>query len=494
MSSKVQILYMKALFLFLIGTLSLAGRLFAQQTKTDSLYSNTLHERRVLQVVLPEGYKPVSTEKYDVLYVLDGEGGTTDMAGMIAGFIAKQSFMPPIIVVGVVNVDRDRDFLPAYTEGEPTSGGAEHFLDFFQNELIPYINQHYQTSGGNTLLGHSFGGIFVTYALLNRPQLFGSYIAADPSYWWDNELMVRMAAEKMANLSDQRKTLLITGRAGQGLVEMHIPQMDTLLKHRAPAGLRWKAIVYENETHGTIKLKSFYDGLRFSYEGFNRKPLMFVPGAGVLLKDKPAPLWSFGDTTSTRYTTDGSEPSLSSKQMPYTGQFENTTKLIVKRFANQPRFDQRTSADFTVGDWLPPASSAKGLKPGGFNYACYDSKGKLLSSGRVDSTFDLQKLPDALNRLVITGSLEATEDGYYVFGVDGNGAITFSLGKQMLIDNPSGEVMSYIIPLKKGFYPLREEYKPSGKERKLELEYITPDKMNTRNSSAIPRGLQYGKL
>ena len=38
----------------------------------DSLYSNTLKEYRQYWVKLPENYNPKSTEKYPVVYLLDG--------------------------------------------------------------------------------------------------------------------------------------------------------------------------------------------------------------------------------------------------------------------------------------------------------------------------------------------------------------------------------------------------------------------------------------
>ncbi|MGZ3874828.1 MAG: alpha/beta hydrolase, partial [Mucilaginibacter sp.] len=230
----------------------------------DSVNSAILKEKRVIQVVLPQKYKQGSTDKYDVLYVLDGDWNTK-LVSQVQRFMEDEAKMPPAIIVGILNTDRDRDFLPTHVADNKTSGGADKFLSFLKNELIPYVDKTYPADGDNTLFGHSFGGVFVTYALLNEPQLFNSYIAADPSFWWDKNTMDKQVEGKMPALANLNKTLFITGREGQGMTEMGINQMEGILKKSVPAGLSWKISAYPDETHGSVRLKSMYDGLKYSY-------------------------------------------------------------------------------------------------------------------------------------------------------------------------------------------------------------------------------------
>jgi predicted alpha/beta superfamily hydrolase len=107
--------------------------------KRDSIQSAALKEKRYLQVVLPRNYKPGSADKYDVLYVLDD--GNTKTINNVQQFIEDEGFMPPTIIVGVLNTDRNRDFLPTNVADFKTSGGADKFLQFFKDELIPYVNK-----------------------------------------------------------------------------------------------------------------------------------------------------------------------------------------------------------------------------------------------------------------------------------------------------------------------------------------------------------------
>ena len=165
-------------FLFILPVVifyTLPGIAAAQDLpgKKDSIQSVILNEKRVIQVVLPEKYKPGSKDKYDVLYVLDGDWNTKTMTD-VERFIEGEAYMPPTIIIGVLNVDRDRDLTPTHVSDNKTSGGADKFLGFLKNELIPYVDKTYPSNGDNTIFGHSFGGLFVMYALLNEPQVFKS--------------------------------------------------------------------------------------------------------------------------------------------------------------------------------------------------------------------------------------------------------------------------------------------------------------------------------
>jgi len=472
--------------------------------KRDSITSAVLKEKRIIQVVLPRNYKPGSKEKYDVLYVLDD--GNTRTINNVQQFIEDEAYMPPTIIVGVLNTDRNRDFLPTHVADTKTSGGADKFLQFFKDELIPYVNKTYPSNGDNTIFGHSFGGVFVTYALITEPQLFKSYIAADPSYWWDSGIMVKMTAAKLASLADLDKTFYISGREGEAFSGMGIPPMEDLLKKAAPKGLTWKVIAYPDETHGSVRLKSMYDGLKFSYAGYRTNGVSFHPMSGIVLKDKPIKVWYFEDTTKVRYTTDGTEPTAASPLIRPNNIITGPTTFKAKLFASRDRYNKAATGTFKEGTYLPAAPDAGGMKQGGFNYAYYEgtwdklpdfSKLSPVKTGIADSTFDINKMPRQDNfGLLITGQLEVKQDGYYVFLLNSDDGSKFYIGNQLLIDDDGlhgdGDYKSYILPLQKGFYPIRIAYFQKDGGRSLNLTYITPFTMSFKRSSPIPLWLQYG--
>ncbi len=490
-------------FLLLVCTISQIAFSQPLPGKKDSLNSSILSQKRFFQVVLPRNFKPDSTAKYDVLYVLDGDWNTKTMVG-VQQFIEDEAFMPPVIIVGVLNIDRNKDLTPTHVSDNKTSGGAAQFLDFLKKELIPYINKTYHADGFNILFGHSFGGLFVTWSLLNDPQVFQAYIAADPSYWWDKNYMNHVTLDKLPALANLNKTLFITGREDD-LVGMGIPPVDSIFKKYAPAGFSWKLSAYADETHGSVRLKSMYDGLRFTYNGYTNASPEFHPMNGIVLKDKPYKVLYVGGSKNVHYTIDGSEPTAASPKMEKEFTLTGPATIVARSFSFRGANDKRTTGVFKVGDYLPARATSKNLKPGGLHYSYYEgewnklpdfSKLTPVKSGVADSTFGLDKLPRQNNfGLVLDGQIEIKEDGYCLFGLMSDDGSKFYLDSQLLIDDDglhgSDNAKSYIVPLKKGFYPVKIEYFQKDGGSSLNLVYLTPSTMESKNPGHIPWALQY---
>jgi predicted alpha/beta superfamily hydrolase len=92
-----------------------------QSTTIDSLHSAIWQQQRTFKVVLPPDYNP--SNKYDVLYVLDGTGNT-DETTQIMGFLRGSGFMPQVIVVGIYQVNRNIMLQVIHFSASP---GDQHF-------------------------------------------------------------------------------------------------------------------------------------------------------------------------------------------------------------------------------------------------------------------------------------------------------------------------------------------------------------------------------
>lgn len=469
----------------------------------DSINSGILQQKRYIQVFTPTGYTPGSTDKYDVLYVLDGGNWNTGLVRDIQHFVEGQGNMPPTIIVSVMGIDRNVELTPTHLETWKGSGGGDQFLAFIKNELIPYVNKNYPSNGDNTLWGHSLSGMFAVYAMLNEPTLFKSFIAVDPSLWWDNCLVPKMAAGKLSALAGLNTTLFITGREGPNFHGMRIDTMETVLKNMAPRSLNWKVAAYKGETHSSIRLKSIYDGLKFTYDGLV-SDIQFVPMNGIVLKDKPIKIWYFDDTTRMHYTLDGTAPSESSPKVPAELTLNGGGTVTYKAFSNRSRYDKTVTGNFPTSEATQPVSKPKDSKPGGFNYSYYEGDWdkypdlksiKPAKTGITDKDFDIDKLPRKNNyALVIDGFLETKEDGYYMFIYDADKNSKLYLGDKLLIQwdgNYSRPTYTYLIPLLKGFYPFRIEYLHKKEDFKLRLTYLTPGIMKTKRPIEIPLDAQY---
>ncbi|MGK0453914.1 MAG: putative alpha/beta superfamily hydrolase [Paraglaciecola sp.] len=96
-----------------------------------------------------------------------------------------------MIIIAIPNTNRARDLTPTRVDidfftGDSiqyANGGGNKFLDFMEEELIPHIEKTHPASVYRTFVGHSFGGLSVINALINKPHLFNNCVAIDASLW-----------------------------------------------------------------------------------------------------------------------------------------------------------------------------------------------------------------------------------------------------------------------------------------------------------------------
>jgi predicted alpha/beta superfamily hydrolase len=230
--------------------------------KAIRIRSTVLNEERTLLINLPDDYD-VSQRRYPVLFLLDGDAHFHHVTGIVHYFTIR-NMIPPLIVIALPNIDRTRDFSPTTVEQRPTSGGADRFLEFFQEELIPYVDSHYRTHPYRIIIGHSLGGLFAIYALLTQPDVFNAYIAISPSLSYDNELLLQKAPAFLEGSPELKKFLFMT----VGNEPRYIPRLEAftkILEEKAPEGLEWKYTYMEKEDHVSVTHRSIYDGLETLY-------------------------------------------------------------------------------------------------------------------------------------------------------------------------------------------------------------------------------------
>jgi predicted alpha/beta superfamily hydrolase len=234
---------------------------------TQQIHSDVLGEDRQIIVHLPQGYQ-VGLQRYPVMYLLDGDAHFHHTTGIIQ-FLAQQGYMPEMIVVAIPNTDRTRDLTPEpsaeLAERRPTAGGADDFLRFLSDELIPWIEGQYRTAPFRVLVGHSLGGLFVTHALLVQPEVFDGYISISPAIWWNDQALVKQA---VATIEQQpwagRFFYMTTGNEGGNMLASAEALAD-VFETSAPAGFEWQFRWMEQETHGSIPHRTTYDALEWLF-------------------------------------------------------------------------------------------------------------------------------------------------------------------------------------------------------------------------------------
>jgi len=335
--------------------------------------------------------------------------------------------------------------------------------------------------------------LFVVYALLTEPQSFGSYYATDPPFSFNDDYLIKMAAQKLENLPPN-KILWIAGiestYKGQG-----INRLDSVLRLKAPAALHWKMATFPNETHNSVRLKAMYDGIKFSYSGYSNTSLNFHPMNGILLKDKAITIW-VESSSDLRYTIDGSEQDLTSnKVVDSKVTITGPAQLVLKSFSTSGKYDKITRGYFELGQALHSVPKPKKIKQGGLKYSYYEGNWDKLpdfkklipvKTGVADSVFNINKLPSKTNyACLFEGYFEIVEDGYYYFAIVSNDGAKLFLGNKLIIDNDgvhaTESVKSFVLSLKKGFYPVRAEYFQKDGNSVFQLLYLNIETMNATN-------------
>jgi len=262
----------------------------------DSLYSTTFNEEKQFWVQLPENYNPNSTEKYPVVYILDGKVLLKTLETVYENYLGH--YLPHMILVGISNqTNRTRDLTTSQiklrhgAEFNQDTGGAEKFTKYIENELIPYIDKTYPTTNYRTLIGHSYAGLFTINMLINHNSLFKNYIAIDPSLDWDNQKLLKQAQEKLVLENFKGKSLFISMSAEQlhmwdetvtvenlmkntsefTLFPRSIMEFSNFAESHKESGLNFAWNIYPEDLHMTVPLPSIRDGLVFLFNWFQFK-------------------------------------------------------------------------------------------------------------------------------------------------------------------------------------------------------------------------------
>ena len=260
---------MTSILLFLAGLLITAAPLAAQQSsragtaaplsigQTFTINSRVLGETRRINVYAPPIYSDSPAVRLPVLYMPDGgiHEDFLHIAGLVQISVANGT-MRPFLLIGIENTQRRRDLTGPTSNPEdrkiaPKVGESAAFRRFLRTELMPVVNARYRTTGEKAIMGESLAGLFVVETLLVEPDLFDSYIAFDPSLWWNNTALVKQSAERLRSLSPRRHSLYLAN-SNEPQIAADTRAFAGLLKTNAPATLRWQHHELPEESHGTI--------------------------------------------------------------------------------------------------------------------------------------------------------------------------------------------------------------------------------------------------
>ena len=234
--------------------------------ETIEIHSKTLDENRILNIYLPNGYAQDSIKKYPVIYLLDGsvDEDFIHIAGIVQfGSFSWINMLPESIVVGISNIDRKRDFtFPTNNKRDkkdfPTTGSSKNFINFIEDELIPFIDTNYKTNPIKTIIGQSLGGLLATEILFKNSNLFDNYILISPSLWWDDESLLKY---KLLKTQKNKSIYIGVGKEGE-IMERTAKELYEKLNPFYNNNTNLFFNFFEKQNHGDALHLAVYDAFK----------------------------------------------------------------------------------------------------------------------------------------------------------------------------------------------------------------------------------------
>jgi predicted alpha/beta superfamily hydrolase len=241
------------------------------RTEVIPIHSKITGQDYRIYVALPGSYADNSTRAYPALFTLDADYSFA-IARNIVEHLGDRRRIRETLVFGIAYANRDayranrtRDYTPTFVaEGgygpqfQKLSGGAPKFRAFIARELMPLLEARYRLTRERAIVGHSFGGLFVAWCLMEQPDLFSGHIGVSPSLWYDNGLLLDRKRMSFAasGLRDVRAYFAVgaleTGSGGRHPMVAQLAQWTTSLGNAGLVAPRMKTQVLAGENHDTV--------------------------------------------------------------------------------------------------------------------------------------------------------------------------------------------------------------------------------------------------
>ena len=250
-------------------------------------HSDRLNEERELWVSVPSDFHPeLKGQKFPVAIVLDGPDHFYSLVGMLDRFsrTAGNEVCPPMIVVGLVNTNRERDF--------NVDINKDPFAEVLKSEIIPYIDKHFPTQPFRILIGHSLAGLRTIHTAVFYEDLFKGYIAIDPSLGQRRNAWYESARKQIQQFYPENSSIYIAmaqtmpGRMVQDTASiksdttgysnhmrriMEFSEMESRRNNVQRSHFHWN--YFPEENHQSVTQPAMYEGIKYLFRWF--KPTFY---------------------------------------------------------------------------------------------------------------------------------------------------------------------------------------------------------------------------
>jgi enterochelin esterase-like enzyme len=272
----------------------------AGQLRLHELRSRIFGNSRMLRIWLPPGYEQRENQArcYPVFYLNDGQNlfdpstayiGVDWQAGQTADRLLHQGRVPPMILVGIDNAQKERskEYLPYRSIHSPIlRPRGKRYPDFLLQEVLPFVGQRYRIASGaeNTGLGgSSLGATISLFTVMDSPGVFGRLLLESPSLFVSHRQLLkssRACREWPAKLFLAIGTRELGSDHHDRQIVEDVRALDSILRRAGLGEDRLRVKIDEGATHNEREwAKRFPEALTFLFGN----PL---PSCGQLRRDR----------------------------------------------------------------------------------------------------------------------------------------------------------------------------------------------------------------
>lgn len=280
-----------------ISNSSASGEIILENSERFEINSKVNKIKYTIDISLPRNYQHTQ-KKYPVIYLLDKEYSFLITRSIFQHFSERGDIDDAILVgIGYDKTDEDdyfleknkqlpsykknrsRDYVPikAYetkggskkdAEYNDEMGGSSKFRKFIKTELWNKIKERYRVNGEKTIVGHSYGGLFVVWSYLIDGEAFNNYIAISPSIWFKENWVLSKVRPKRIN--KKASLYLSYGTSESERMKNGVNKLESLLLKSGnitKGNLKVERIA--NENHSSVFPSSITHALLFSHKTNN---------------------------------------------------------------------------------------------------------------------------------------------------------------------------------------------------------------------------------
>lgn len=226
------------------------------QPLIESINSKALNSKRSFKIKLPKNYDAESSIKHPLIIVLDGDYLFNPVVGQ-TDFQTYFDNMPSSIIVGIMHENsRLSDTYHDEITGLPMEQGAK-FYEFIGNELIPHIDEEFNTSNFRVVVGHDLTANLMNSFMLKDDPVFQAYVNISPEFVGD---MSQNVVNRMTWLKKDVMYYMATASEDVKSLRSNILMTDNSIKEIDNTHLNYYFDDFEEDSHYSLVTRGIARG------------------------------------------------------------------------------------------------------------------------------------------------------------------------------------------------------------------------------------------